>query len=94
MKWVQAAEAVSVVQSGHRVFIHSVAMTPHVLIDALVARSHELQNVEIVHIHTEGDLPYCKPEYADAFYPNSFFYRKQHETGACRRNRRLCACFF
>ncbi|MBX6379428.1 acyl-CoA hydrolase [Thermoflavifilum aggregans] len=73
MKWVQAAEAVSVVQSGHRVFIHSVAMTPHVLIDALVARSHELQNVEIVHIHTEGDLPYCKPEYADAFYPNSFF---------------------
>jgi len=73
MKWVQAAEAVSVVQSGHRVFIHSVAMTPHVLIDALVARSHELRNVEIVHIHTEGDLPYCKPEYADAFYPNSFF---------------------
>ncbi|SFV34993.1 acetyl-CoA hydrolase/transferase family protein [Thermoflavifilum thermophilum] len=73
MKWVQAAEAASVVQSGHRVFIHSVAMTPHVLIDALVARSHELRNVEIVHIHTEGDLPYCKPEYADAFYPNSFF---------------------
>jgi len=73
MKWVNATEAVSIVQSGNRLFIHSVAMTPHVLIDALVARAHELRHVEIVHIHTEGELPYCKPEYTDAFYPNSFF---------------------
>lgn len=73
MKWVNATEAVSIVQSGNRLFIHSVAMTPHVLIDALVARAHELRHVEIVHIHTEGELPYCKPEFTDAFYPNSFF---------------------
>lgn len=73
MKWVNATEALSIVESGNRIFIHSVAMTPHVLIDALVARAHELRNVEIVHIHTEGELPYCKPEYANAFYPNAFF---------------------
>ncbi|MCL6523896.1 MAG: 4-hydroxybutyrate CoA-transferase [Thermoflavifilum sp.] len=73
MKWVEATEAVSVVKSGDRIFIHSVAMTPHVLIDALMQRAPELRQVEIVHIHTEGELPYCKPEYADAFYPNSFF---------------------
>jgi acyl-CoA hydrolase len=73
MKYVSASEAVSVIQSNQRVFIHSVAMTPNRLINAVTKRSGELRNVEMVHIHTEGDLPYCRPEFRESFHPNTFF---------------------
>jgi 4-hydroxybutyrate CoA-transferase len=68
-----AADAVSKVKSGDRVFVHGVAAAPHILIDALVARSAELREVEIVHLHTEGDAPYAKPELAESFRVNAFF---------------------
>jgi 4-hydroxybutyrate CoA-transferase len=45
---VSAAEAVSAIQSGNRVFIHSVAAAPRRLIEAMTARSDELRVVEIV----------------------------------------------
>lgn len=70
---VSAEEAVSVVKSGDRVFIHSVAAAPQHLIQALTARAHELRAVEITHIHTEGNAPYSAPEYADNFRVNAFF---------------------
>lgn len=73
MKFVTAEEAVSVIQSNQRIFIHSVAMTPHRLIDAMTARADELRNVELVHIHTEGDLPYCNRQYYKSFHSNAFF---------------------
>jgi acyl-CoA hydrolase len=77
--------AVSSIQSGNRVFIHSVAQTPHVLIRAMVARASELRDVEICHMHTEGPLPYLEEQYQDSFKPNSFFIganmRKQLNQG-------------
>lgn len=73
MKFVTPQEAVSVIQSNQRIFIHSVAMTPHRLIGAMVTRADELRNVELVHIHTEGDLPYCDPKYKESFHANTFF---------------------
>src|SRR5690606_19622375 len=72
-KYVTADEAVSVIASGNRVFIHSVAAAPRLLIEAMVRRASELRNVEIVHLHTEGEAPYAKPEYADSFRVNAFF---------------------
>ena len=72
-KLVTAAEALSVVESNHRVFIHSVAAYPQILVDALVERKEQLQNVEIVHLHTEGEASYTKPEYAGHFRLKSFF---------------------
>lgn len=72
-KYVTADEAVSVIASGNRVFIHSVAAAPRLLIEAMVRRASELRNVEIVHLHTEGDAPYAKPEFAESFRVNAFF---------------------
>ncbi len=66
-------QAVSAIQSGNRVFIHSVAQTPHVLIEAMVAQADRLRDVEVCHIHTEGPLPYLEPQYQASFRPNSFF---------------------
>ncbi|WP_080056242.1 acetyl-CoA hydrolase/transferase family protein [Spirosoma aerolatum] len=65
--------AVSAIQSGNRVFIHSVSQTPHTLINAMVARADELRDVEICHMHTEGPLPYLDRQYQASFKPNSFF---------------------
>jgi acyl-CoA hydrolase len=72
VRTVSAAEAVSAIQSGNRVFIHSVAAAPRRLIEAMTARAGELRVVEIVQLHTEGDAPYA-PEMARSFRVNSVF---------------------
>jgi len=70
---VRPEEAVSCIKSGDRVFIHSVAAAPQQLIYAMTNRAPELKDVEIVHIHTEGDAPYVAPEYAGSFCTNCMF---------------------
>lgn len=72
-KYTSAEEAVKLINSGDRVFIHSVAAAPQPLINAMTARSEELEDVKIVHLHTEGDAPYAKPEYSDTFHTNALF---------------------
>jgi acyl-CoA hydrolase len=70
---VTADEALKVVKSGDRIFVHSVAQAPQILIEALVKRADELRNVELVHLHTEGEAPYVRPEYQESFRLHSFF---------------------
>lgn len=72
-KYVSAQEAVKVVKSGDRVYIQAAAATPTVLTKALAERARELKNVEICHLHTEGEAPYANPELAESFHVNSFF---------------------
>ncbi len=72
-RYTTAEDAVTCIRSGDRVFIHSVSMAPHMLIDAMMHRSDELRDVEIVHIHTEGPAPYTNPEYATSFRHNACF---------------------
>ncbi len=72
-RFVSAEEAVTVIESGNRVFIHSVAAAPQLLIQAMTRRAPELRKVEIVHLHTEGPAPYAAPEYAESFRTNAFF---------------------
>lgn len=71
--WTTADEAVSVIQSGQRVHIHSVSMAPQELIAAMCRRHTELNDVEVIHVHTEGRAPYTEPEYAGAFRHNACF---------------------
>ncbi|MGV7106877.1 acetyl-CoA hydrolase/transferase family protein [Flavobacterium sp. U410] len=72
-KYVSAAEALKVVQSGNRVYVQAAAATPTVLTKALADRASELRNVEVCHLHTEGDAPYSNPDLAESFHVNSFF---------------------
>jgi len=71
--YVTAEEAVSVIKSNHRVFIHGSACTPiHILQE--MARQHErLKNVEIVAITFRGDIEIDKAEYQSSFRINSLF---------------------
>ena len=66
-------QAVSHINSGSRVFIHGISAVPTLLIDALVARHRELRDVELVHLHTEGNAPYGRPEFEESFRVNAFF---------------------
>lgn len=72
-KYVTAAEAVKVVKSNDRVYVQAAAATPSVLTRALAERAVELRNVEVCHLHTEGNAPYANPDLADSFHVNSFF---------------------
>lgn len=73
MKIVTAAEAAGIIRSHNRVFIHSVAAAPQTLIGAMVDRAHELRDVEIVHLHTEGEAAYSRPEYRESFFTRCLF---------------------
>lgn len=70
---VSAADAVGLVRSGHRVFVHAGAATPRVLLRALAARAGELRSVELVHLHTEGEHPCVQPGMTDSFHVNALF---------------------
>lgn len=68
-----ADDAVKIINSHQRVFVHGSAATPSVLLKALSKRSHELENVEIVAITTLGDMPLCSSECRGSFFINSLF---------------------
>ena len=69
-------EAVKAIHSNSRVYIQAAAAAPSVLIKALTDRVTDLRNVEICHLHTEGDAPYANPALCYAFHVNSFFIGK------------------
>ncbi len=68
-----ANDAVQLIQSGDRVFVHSVAAAPQPLLQAMTDRADELRDVEIIQLHTEGEAPYAKPEFKESFHVNALF---------------------
>jgi acyl-CoA hydrolase len=68
-----AEEAVKVVKSGDRLYLHGSAATPHTLIRALGQRAQELENVEIISISTLGEMCLADPGCIEAFHFNSVF---------------------
>jgi len=73
LPWMTAAEAVGVVNSGDRVFVHGSAATPLTLLNALLARHTEVERVELVSISTLGALDLDRPEVQRSFFVNSLF---------------------
>jgi len=87
IKIITTAEAVKVVKSNDRIHMHSVAVTPHPLINAMCerGRNKEFHNVRIQHLHTEGPAYYADEEFEGIFQLESFFVghnaRKQTQAG-------------
>ncbi|HEY7912644.1 MAG TPA: acetyl-CoA hydrolase/transferase C-terminal domain-containing protein [Blastocatellia bacterium] len=73
MRYVTAEEAVRLIKSNDHVFIHTAAAAPQQLVKAMVRRAGDLRNVEIIHLHTEGEVPYVKPEYRRSFHTRLLF---------------------
>jgi 4-hydroxybutyrate CoA-transferase len=73
MRIVSPVEAVAGISSGQQVYVHCAAAVPSVLLDALVARSADLHDVGMVHLHTEGPGPHLAPEMAGHFRHRALF---------------------
>ncbi len=69
-------ELFSAIQSNMSVFIHGQAATPITLVNELMKESERLKNVEIIHMHTEGNAPYVDPKYAQNFRVSNLFCGK------------------
>jgi 4-hydroxybutyrate CoA-transferase len=81
MKWINeyrerlrtAEEALRLVKSGTRVYIHPGCATPETLVDALAARAGELEGVEVTHMLTLGSAAYARPGMEGSFRHNGMF---------------------
>jgi 4-hydroxybutyrate CoA-transferase len=73
MKLVTPAEAVAQIRSGDQIYLQCAAATPSVLLDALVARAPELEDVGVIHLHCEGPGPHLAPEMAGHFRHRALF---------------------
>ena len=86
LKVVTADEAVSYVKSHDRVFFQGASMTPNLLIDSLCNRYKELQNVEIIQVHTDGNAKYMETPYSDSFNLFSCFVGSNVRKGVNTNN--------
>ena len=68
-----AEEAVKIIKSNDRVYIQAAAAAPQLLINAMSDKYEELRNVEVCHLHLEGETPYANPKLINSFHVNSFF---------------------
>ena len=59
--YVTPQEALSLIQSGMRVFVHGAVCTPLYLLHELAKESQRLENVELVSISLKGDIEIDKP---------------------------------
>ncbi len=73
VNYMSPQEALSIIQSNQRLFIHGSAHTPTYLLEHLAKEAYRLENVEIVSISVYGDLHVDKPEYKNNFHINSLF---------------------
>lgn len=72
-KYISGEEAVKIIKSFDKVFIHGGAATPHYLLKKMVERSGELRNVELISISTQGEALFAEPRYHESFKINSLF---------------------
>ncbi len=66
-------EALLYVQSGMRVYIQPGCAEPETLVEALMQRGSNVEDVEIVHMLTMGSAPYVAPEMVGHFRHNAMF---------------------
>lgn len=75
IRYVSADEAVRLIESGDHVYVQGSTSIPETLCEALARRGSELRDVTL---YTgfgvgRGPAPFCKPEFKDTFFVDSFF---------------------
>jgi len=87
-------EAARQVKSGDRVVVGSACACPEDLIDAMLKRSGELRDVEVVAMVSTGKSAYARPEYEGSFRHNSFFVAPSTRKAMDGDRADFTACFF
>lgn len=93
--YMTAADAVKLIKSHDRVYIQGSTSIPEVLLDALTARGHELEGVEMYSAFAVGrrDAPYAVTELRDAFIPRSLFIANSVRKAVDRGEAQLIPAF-
>ncbi len=73
VNYVSVAQAVAIVQSNQRVFVHGGACTPHFILHEMARQKDRLQNVELVCVSVQGNFELANEEFAGNFHVNSLF---------------------
>ncbi|MFP5039525.1 acetyl-CoA hydrolase/transferase family protein [Parasediminibacterium sp. JCM 36343] len=68
-----ASEALSIIESGQRIFVQGSACTPLYLLRELAKQKDRLENTEIISITLQGHIELAEPGYENAFHINSLF---------------------
>ncbi len=68
-----AEQALAVIKSHSRVYVHGSAMTPNFLLRALAAQAPRLQQVELTFISLQGDIVVDSAAFQDSFHINCLF---------------------
>lgn len=87
-------EAVTHIKSGQRVVLGSACGTPEDLIDAMLERSDDLSDVELVAMVSTGKSAYAQPQYAKSFRHNSFFVAPSTRKAIDEDRADYTPCFF
>ena len=69
---VSPSDALGLLQSGMRVFVHGACATPTPLLEALTARD-DLEDIRLYHLHLHGDAPWTAAEKGNRFRSISLF---------------------
>ncbi len=70
---MSAADAVRLIASGDRVFVHGGSAVPGVLLQALLARHGEVEDVELVHLHLNGPVAMASASAAPSIRHRALF---------------------
>ncbi len=71
--YTTAHEALNLIQSGHRIFVHGSACTPLFLLRELAKHKDRLIGTEIISITLQGEIELANRGYEKAFHINSLF---------------------
>ena len=71
--YTTAEEAVKAIQTGNNLFVHTAAATPQRLMQALADRASELRDINLFHMHIEGNAPHLLQGRHEVFHDHSFF---------------------
>ena len=93
-KIVSAGQAVQHIKSGDRVVTGNACGEPQVLIEALVARSAEVKDVEIVQMLAMGPAKYAQPGMEKSFRHNSLFVGSGTRKAVAEKRADFTPCFF
>ena len=75
MKWKKIDELDFQLKNGDKVFIHTAAANPQILLKKLCKEvvAKNLLNIQLYHLHLEGEAPHVAPELEGRISAHCFF---------------------
>jgi len=93
-KKVTATEAAKYIKSGDRVVVGHACGEPTTLVEAMVGRAPELENVEIVHMVAMGPAKYAQAGMEKSFRHNALFVGATTRKAVEEKRADFTPCFF